>query len=300
MAAPNEEGLSSPPFMVAPENATAWQHLPAAAHGTGAPLPVWARALAPNLPCTVAAMLELDYQHRVKSPLEAELRAVVRRAVAQANACRYGEAEAEADLHRAGPAESPSTRRPAVDGDVLAFARKLTLAGATVSDDEVASLRQRYGDKQLVALVQLIAYANFQDRLLRALGLDRQLDETAAAAVSFTRQPLGTTLIRPRQKPPASAGGVGGLAGENRAGVAGDAAAILMQMESQKTRRPRIALSDAAADVVHWGEVCRKHQPELTGAWFVCMRSFGAEAYQDPVLEASVLWVVSRTQRSFY
>src|SRR5262245_39548754 len=42
----------------------AWKSLPPAEKGTGQPLPVWARALAPLLPHTTAAMLELDFRQR--------------------------------------------------------------------------------------------------------------------------------------------------------------------------------------------------------------------------------------------
>jgi alkylhydroperoxidase family enzyme len=159
----------------------AWKRLPKAEKGGGRPLPVWARVLADSLPRTTAAMLELDYRHRALSPLDARLRAKVRWAAAHADGCAYAESVALADLERAGatPAERAALVRGAADGPeaeqaALAFARKLTLAADTVSDDEVRRLRGLYGDDKFVALVLLVSYANFQDRLL--LALDAQVE----------------------------------------------------------------------------------------------------------------------------
>src|ERR1700736_5003204 len=67
------------------DNADAWKHLPPAERGAGQPLPLWARALAGPLPRTTAAMLELDYLHRMKSPLDRKLRAQMRWEIAIAN-----------------------------------------------------------------------------------------------------------------------------------------------------------------------------------------------------------------------
>lgn len=286
----------------------AWKALPSLEHGQRSLLPGWALATVKALPQTTAAMLELDYLHRVKSPLDAVLRAKVRWAVARANACAYAEAVAGADLRRAGldgaavaALAGNLESLPAEDREILAFARKLTLASQTVTDDEVAALMKRFGNRQLVALVQHIAHANFQDRLLLALGVARH-DETPlpAMAVRFRRPPLGASLAQPRGKPAAPARSSGFLKPDAE-WRALDLDTLSKEMESQKSRRPRIGLSSPERDaVVHWGEVCRKYQPEHAGAWAFCMRTFGAESYQDPVMEASVLWVVTRTQRSFY
>src|SRR5262245_22976342 len=155
----------------------AWKRLPPAAKGTGQPLPVWARMLAGTLPRTTAAMLELDYLHRARSPLDARLRGKMRWVAAHANRCAYTQAYAAADLRRAG-VEDKTIRAlagdfaglPAPEKAALAFARKMTAAAHTVSDEEVAGLIKHYGEKQVVAMVLRLAYANFQDRLVSALG----------------------------------------------------------------------------------------------------------------------------------
>src|SRR5262249_12899685 len=87
------------------DNETAWKKLPAADKGQGEPLPAWARALATALPRTTGAMLELDYLHRAKNPLGARLRGQVRYVAANANRCSYTQAQAAADLKRAGVSE---------------------------------------------------------------------------------------------------------------------------------------------------------------------------------------------------
>src|SRR5207249_10562936 len=83
-------------------DAEAWRRLPAAMEGSGQPLPTWARALAAALPRTTAAMLELDFLQRAKNPLEPKLRGMMRWTAAHANHCAYSEAQAIADLRRAG------------------------------------------------------------------------------------------------------------------------------------------------------------------------------------------------------
>src|SRR5262245_44269304 len=74
------------------ENSEAWKYLPPVEKWAGQPLPAWARALARTLPRTTAALLELDYSHRVKSPLDPKLRGMMRWMAAHTNHCAYTEA----------------------------------------------------------------------------------------------------------------------------------------------------------------------------------------------------------------
>ena len=95
---------------------------------------------------------------------------------ARANRCAYSMAYAEADLKRAGLDEAglrslrgnhddlPEPERAALD-----FAHRMTVDASEVGDAEVARLIARYGESKVVAMVLLLAYANFQDRLLLAL-----------------------------------------------------------------------------------------------------------------------------------
>jgi alkylhydroperoxidase family enzyme len=288
------------------ENEAAWKKLPARIQGTRQPLPMWARALAATLPHTTAAMLELDYLHRVRSPLAPGLRARLRWAAAHALDCRASEACALADLRRAGLTESQvqALSRGQADPDeaqrpALAFARKVSLDPHTVTDEEVAGLLRRHGEKQVVAMVLLLAYANFQDRLLLALDLPQEPNgPLPAVAVRFAAPELGASLAVPRKH-------ARGLAAPPRLATDREwrslnAAALREEMQKQRSRRPRIRLPKEGPGAIHWGAVCHAYQPELAAAWAACRQRFEAESDQDPVFAASVFWVVARGQRSFY
>ena len=154
----------------------AWKRLPAVESGGGQPLPSWARALAGSLPRTTAAMLDLDRIQRTRSPLGPLLRGKMRWVAARANHCEYSMAQAEADLKRAGLDEAGLRRLkgdhkdfPEPEQAALEFAHRMTVDAAEVTDAEVAGLIARYGEAKVVAMVLLLAYANFQDRLLLAL-----------------------------------------------------------------------------------------------------------------------------------
>jgi hypothetical protein len=88
-------------------------------------------------------------------------------------------------------------RFPEAERAALRFARDLTRAGDTVTDEEVARLVELHGPKQVVAMVLLLAHASFEDRPLLALdvppedhGRLRPLD------VRFVERPLGAVVAR--------------------------------------------------------------------------------------------------------
>src|SRR5579872_2300295 len=158
------------------EDDEAWSRLPPLDRPH---LPNWARALAGSLPRTTAAMLELDYLYRTSTEIDPRLRARMRWTAAQANRCGYATAYAEADLLRAGgtPEEvqqlaSGQAALSAAERKALAFARTMTLAASEVTDREIEELIAAFGERTVVAMVLQMAYANFQDRLVLALGLD--------------------------------------------------------------------------------------------------------------------------------
>jgi alkylhydroperoxidase family enzyme len=361
------EELSPKPSRVAlVTNEQAWRLLPPAEIGAGQRLPAWARALVTTLPRTTAGMLELDYQHRAASPLPPILRAEIRWLVASANRCPYARAQAAADLRAAFAADknlqalglAEAERRAAADtrlraletGNVkgisteslvlLEFARKMTTAAHTVTDDEVRDLVrqlgnwelvrqtgfplverraewvQGLGERQIVALVQLIAYANFQDRLLLSIGLTQEPGEPlpplqvrfAPPAESDSPSsperrplPLPITLDTPAPKGDSQWSSI-------------DFDSLQKQMESQRAREARIRVP-AWDDVrkrlppgypasrplgIRWSLVCLGYQPELANGWVTCMRTFAQEARQDRVFEESLFWVVTRSLNCFY
>src|SRR5260370_2123057 len=136
--------------------------------GAGQPLPAWARATAEVLPRTTAAMREVDDLHRAGSPRDPRLRGMMRWSAAHANRCAFTETQALADLRLAGVEVAvidalitDPKRLSAAEQAVIEFARKLTSAAYTVTDEEMVQLIKTHGEKQVVAMVQLLAYANF-------------------------------------------------------------------------------------------------------------------------------------------
>lgn len=316
MASPGRAPLPRKGHPPALTSEQAWERLPAAERGAGQPLPVWARTLAPTLPRTTAAMLELDFLHRTHPALPARLRGQLRWVAAHTVGCECGEAYAAADLRAAGVDEAGILSLagdlgglPEPEKAALSFARKLTRDGSSVTDAEVARLIDSYGETQVVAMVLLLAHANFQDRLLLALDLAADDGEALGPLdVCFAKLPPGgARTAAPRDGPrliPAPlpvtnlAAATPFVADPEWASLTtGD---LDREIAKQQARRPRIRLPENGHAEIRWGLVCRAYQPELAGAWAECTRAFGEEADEDPVFEESVFWVITRTVRCFY
>jgi alkylhydroperoxidase family enzyme len=156
------EPKQSAPSVAMLNDEECWKRMPTVVSGSGQALPSWAKAVASQLPRTAAAMLQLDLAHRTKSPLDPVLRGKMRWVIAHANRCVYSEAYALADLKRAGvDASSLEVLKGAAASwseagrDPLEFARLLTVAAPTISDELFERLRSRFGDKQVAAMVLL-------------------------------------------------------------------------------------------------------------------------------------------------
>lgn len=283
----------------------AWASLPES-DGLRGPLPGWTRILARTLPRTTAATLEVDLVQRTRSPLDPVLRAQVRWVAARANRSPYGAAYARADLLAAG-----GTDADLVEGGTptLDFARKLTLHAYRVTDEEVAALHDEHGPAHLVALVQGIAYANFQDRLVLSLGLAvEEGGPLPPVPVRFRKPYVGGTTI-PRTRTDATGGRISPQEVPQL-----DFDALRADTEAQKDRAPRIRVPSFdevrqklpptfTADwalAIHWSRVCLGYQPELALAWTNAPRTFDAEANQDLLFEESLFWVVTSSLQCFY
>jgi alkylhydroperoxidase family enzyme len=317
MAAPLLSGGSavadSPPRLPAASNDAAWRKLPGAPAAVQ-PLPAWARVLAGWQPITTARMLELDALHRSGERLDGRFRAVVRWAAADANRCEYAKAMAAADYDRAAghPADlgglmATPGKLPEADRLGAAFARKMMLDAAGVTDAEVKRLIELLGDERVVALVALVAHASFQDRVLLALRV-----EPEAGGVP---PPVTVKFDRPKAKPPAHPPAAGADTPPAAAAAPPDHWLKTRDgLESQRRRPGRIAVP--APEVVAkrmgaghpglwqngilWSRVCYGHQPELTDAWFDTANAFRQEAGMDPVFSNAVFWVVTDSLRCFY
>ncbi len=193
-------------------NETAWQALPEATVGTGASLPTWARMLATRLPLSTAALLELDFAQRTKSPVSADLRAAMRFVIAQANDCDYAKQAAMQDLvaSGAGQQQRDSLADATYAGwsddqqNALSFARKMSVASSRVMDDEFNDLVSAFGENQAASMVLLSAYANMQDRLLMCLGADPAIDVATGALAPVEVSFIPDAFNLQRRHPPAT------------------------------------------------------------------------------------------------
>jgi alkylhydroperoxidase family enzyme len=303
-------------------SAAAWKRLPPAEKGAGGLLPAWARTLAGPLPRTTAGLLELDYVMRERSPLDARLRGLLRFEAARANRCAAGQATAAADLHRAGLGEDElralakgEARLTEAEWEAVSFARKMMLAADTVTDDEVARLVQRHGEKTTVAIVLHLAYAAFQDRLLLHLGLPpEEGGPLPPLDVRFRKDSKDTAAAKAGPASPAATKGGAGAPALDAEWTGLSFAQLQQRLEGQRARPARIRVptweelrkqgapkrSGDNPLRIRWSLVCMGYQPELAGAWLRAMGTFGSEARQDRVFEESLFWVLTRSLRCFY
>lgn len=291
---------SATPFPTA-SNDEAWGKLPP--HKKPA-LPEWARILSGPLPKTTAKMLELDYFHREKNPLGPVFAAQIRRTVAGALGSKFGVATAEADLKQAGPLPPPTVAEKVA----LAFAKKLTEEGHAITDKEFAELLQYWDPAEVTAIVHTVAYANFHNRIVLAIGANG--DPVPPVAVTFDDTAKSNAPPRPPwdDLKSVSASGLTVRVEWGKDGFDELNASLAKQQE----RKLRIALPDAAlieklpprerdsAKKILWNTVSAGYQPEMTRAWFACLSAFYEEAKVDRVFTNSVFWVVTRTNDCFY
>jgi hypothetical protein len=283
------------------DSADAWKRMPR----DTPPLPLWARTLVDSLPGTTALQVDLDYLHRKRNPLGPVLAARIRRAVAEENRCDYARESADFDLAQAKPPAEPPTEAEQL---AIGFARKLTVDGAAITDEEVAALVEAVGLDDTVAVVHTAALANFQNRIYLALGLT---SEPGGAAPPREVLPAADAAF----PVPARTGPKEVTAGESGALPPWDertAAELRDLLEQQKGRESRIPMPDevrrarlsrperARKPRVSWGRVSMGYQPVLTTAWFRTMAAFDKEAKLDQAFNSTIFWVITRTVDCFY
>jgi len=308
-------------FVPLPSDRDVWAKLPKTEVGGGVPLPNWAKAIATHLPRTAAAMLELDYVHRTKSPLDPALRAKMRWVIAKANRCEYSQATALADLKRVAGADAVRTLTgsadgwPADDRAPLEFARLLTVAAPTVTDEQFAALQKRFGDTKVAAMVLLAAYGNFQDRIILGLGVPIETDgPLAPIEVKFAAGAFQVAPLLPEQKE------LPGLLKSGETVVPRDPEwakltfdELQTRMEKQRDRSPRLPVPDwdkvkgnlppgyaTRPTKIVWSLTCLGYAPEMAVTWNVAARTMWAESKQDRVFEESLFWIQTRSIQCNY
>jgi alkylhydroperoxidase family enzyme len=314
--APTPEAESPFPLLSDDE---CWRELPTVEKGGGQPLPSWARALAGSMPRTTAALLRLDYVHRTNSPVEPKLRAQMRWVAAHANRCAYAEAYAAFDAKRAGASEGELDALRRGDGSglspaekhALEFALKMTVDSAGVTDAEFATLVEEQGAKKTAAMVLLMAYANFQDRILLCLG--SALESGAPKPpldVVFVPEAMPTKMLRPRpsQVSPLPKPTGKDVVEDDPDWASVSYAELERRLERQKqkpTRLPVPTWNDVERGLppgfmrpsrIVWNRVCLGYVPELATAWETLMRTNMPELRDkmDRVFGISMFWVVTR------
>lgn len=303
-------------------NEEAWKRLPAVESGGGQPLPAWARALAGTLPYTTAATLELDRTYRTSDALDPKLAGAIRLVVARTLRSEYGRAYAESDLRRAGLDGAAIERLtgdrsglPAPERAALAFAERMTTAGYTSTDAEVAGLVEAYGEAKVVGIVLQIAYTNFLDRMALALGLAVE-DGGPLPPLDVHFKPVSGAEIPGATRPALPKSAATTTATQPDPDWATfNFTQLQEKLEAQRDRKPRVSIPTweefrealpsklyprAKPLKIRWSLLVSGRQPKLGPAWITCLRTFENEAKQDRVFEESLFWVVTRTLRCFY
>jgi alkylhydroperoxidase family enzyme len=318
--------LAGDGFVAPLSDEEAWKRLPKPTRGGGQPLPSWARMLAAELPRSTAAFLQLDLAQRTNSPVDPQLRAAMRWVSAHANRSAYAEAYAAADARRAGlegerieslgregyPDWSEAERR------ALTFARKMTVDSDSVTDDEFAALVRDFGENRAASMVLLMAYANFQDRVL--LCLDAPIEpggpmpplDVAFEPSSFTTRTMPPTA--PARTPLPKPSGRDLVEDDPHwAEVTFDKLQARLEAQRQKPTRLRIlawdevarnlppGLMDRPSDIV-WYRIVFRYAPELAVPFEVYMRTAGAEAAPkyDRIFGQGLFWVTTKAVKCPY
>ena len=191
----------------------------------------------------------------------------------------------------------------------------MTLDASEVTDEEVTRLIGWYGEAKVVAMVLLLAHANFQDRLILALGtpiesggplppLDVRFDPKAdPPAVPLRKRPEG----RPIPEEPARI--------DDPFWLSMEFDDLQGRMTEQRARPSRIRVPSWEEVLrvmppgmprpekpirIRWSLVVMGYQPELAAAWSATTRAFREESKQDRVFEESLFWIVTRTIHCFY
>ncbi len=296
-----------------------WRKLPPVEKGGGQPLPSWARALASSMPRTTAALLHLDRVHRTSSPLDPKLRARMRWVAAHANNCGYAEAYAAFDAKLAGLSEDEvgalrqgsDSGLTAEEKHALQFALKMTVNSAAVTDAEFATLVKEHGEKKTAAMVLLMAYANFQDRLLLCLGSPLESGGPKPAIdVAFVPEATATRMVRPRpsQVSPLPKPTGKDVVEDDAEWASVSYEELMSRLEKQKQKPTRLPVPKwdeverglppgfMRPSRIVWNQVCLGYVPELATAWETLMRTNMPEMRDkvDRVFGISMFWVVTR------
>jgi hypothetical protein len=303
----NAAAPPAPPRLDPLSNSEAWGRLPVEPPS----LPAWARVTAGSLPRTTAHMLALDHLHRAKNPLGAALAARLRWAAADENGCEYAKRYATFDLKQAGVSDPKSVKKS--ERLAIEFARKMSRAPQTVTDEEMAELIRQFGESKVVAMVHTLAFANFQQRIWLALGVEVEKEGPFPPLEIRIAKGDSTRSLAPARPDWKSVLAVKvSEDSEEPEWEKRDFEEIRKTVEAQKDRKARIKappedslkmlpppMRERMKKIV-WSHVSLGYQPVLTRSWFDCMDTFSSEGRLDRVFSSTLFWVVTRGVDCFY
>lgn len=298
----------------------AWALLPGLSNGEKHALPNWVKPILLQMPRTAAALLELDAAFRTLGPLDASLRAKLRWMVASTNQCKYSQATALADLrntdkHATAEMTEDSTKWPLSEAPAFEFVRLLSRAAPTIPDSLFESLRSKYGDRGVAAIVLLTAYGNFQDRLL--LGMNVPLEKSGPLAplhVKFVDGALQVTPLIPADNGTANYDENGqAVTPTDSSWSAVTYDQLQLRLEKQRDRKPRLPvptwdevkgrLPEAMAvrpTSIRWSLMNYGYAAELAIPWTLMTRTHWAEYPSSRIFEESLFWVQTRAVECNY
>lgn len=300
------------PFPQPLSNEAAWDRLPPAIKGQGAPLPLWARQLAAIMPKTTASLLALDYAQRANNPIPPRLRAAMRLSSADYHASPTGKRTAANDAQLAGLTKGE------LDSDwtlgerrALRFMYQMDLASAGVEDRGFQELVGFFGERVTASMVLLSAYSNFHNRLLICLGTpESESDDLPAQHIDFAPDQLVSVTTPPPPREAISSAAAQENVVKSAYGWSEISFEQLQQkLDTQRQKPTRLPVPDWDAcaknlppglinkpsDII-WYRIVFGYAPELAVPFEYFMRTSGAEAAGkwDRIFATSLFWVTTK------
>ena len=141
------------------------------------PLPAWVRLLA-HFPKAGQARIQLHRAAWEKGTLSPQRKAEIAWVCARNDRAWYALGLARESLHALGLSDDQifaldhhDRNRPTADDAILRFARKLTIDPPLIQDDDIATLRAHFSDREVAEIVFHITEAAFFNRVTEACGL---------------------------------------------------------------------------------------------------------------------------------
>ncbi len=186
----------------------------------------------------------------------------------------------------------------------------MTVESTKITDEEFASLAKSFGDKNVAAMVLLMAYANFQDRLLICLGAPVEeggpMKPVEVAfkpeVLSERKNPAAPPVIPPLPKPTGK-----DLVADDPEWLSLTYEGLQSKLENQRSRSTRLPVPSwdelksrgvtMKGTRVVWSLVVFGYVPELAAPWEALMWINGAENGRrfDRVFGLSLFWIVTRS-----